>query len=107
MNQIEKERLGVESANNLIDEAARLGLITRVKSHLDERVILYCMSEEQMAKLYRIRESASKAFDITAVPGNAECGRTPENRSWCANINTEMLMRKDDLYYATKKRLDK
>lgn len=111
MNEIEKERLSLEAANNLIDEAVRLGLITRVELEVDGRVTLYHMSEEQMEKLYRIREGASNVFAITAAqakdPGNSECGRTNENKSWCANINTEMVLRHDELYEETKKRLDK
>src|SRR5262249_39269559 len=100
-----------DSANNLIDETVALGLITRVKPPGDKRVCLYLVSEEQLQKLHRIRNATSEICRITAAqaknPNDAECGRTEENKNWCANIKTERLMKYDDLYHATKRRLDK
>ena len=109
--ELERERLGTDAANQLIGEAVRLRLITAHKADGDHRVTLYRMTEEQMEKLYRIREGAYQSYGITARqaenPTNADCGRTDDNASWCANIYTHMVMRHDEVYHENIKQLKK
>jgi hypothetical protein len=108
----EKQRLGEESADNLVREAVRLGLITKIqKAKGDGRVTLYTMTNDQVAKLYRIRRGTEEAFEITeaqsANPDDSECGRNEENKEWCANIKTEKVMKHDGKYRETKTLLDR
>jgi hypothetical protein len=108
----EKQPLGEESAANLVDEAVSLGLITKIKKAKgDGRVALYTMTEDQVAKLYRIRRGTKAALEITeaqsANPDNPQCGRNEENEDWCANIKTEKVMKHDEKYHETKKILER
>jgi hypothetical protein len=108
----EKQKLGEESADQLVQEAVRLRLITKIQQAKgDKRVALYSITEDQIAKLFRIRRGTKEALEITeaqaADPDNPECGRTEENKEWCANIKTEKVMKHDDKYQETKKLLEK
>jgi hypothetical protein len=69
------------------------------------------MTREQVDKLRRIRKGTAQVYGITeqqaADPENPQAGMTTQNKSWCRNIYTEMVMRKNDVYTRDKAKLDK
>jgi DNA-binding MarR family transcriptional regulator len=110
-DEMEKERLARAAAAELIEKAVSLGLVSTIRPQADKRYLLYVMTEEQMAKLYRIREREAQIYAVTDAqaldPRNPTAGQTMQNETWCKNIYTEQTIRYDDVYRKDKSMLDK
>jgi hypothetical protein len=110
-NELETQPLSKDRANQLIEEAVALGLITVVTPKADRRFRLYKISALQLEKLRRIRVRERSVFDLldrqAADPANPQAGRTDENARWYRNIIPALVQRHNDIYNKDKAMLDK
>jgi hypothetical protein len=110
-SEFERVKLSEDAACRLIDEVVALGLIMVVQPPGDRRYRLYFVSEEQIQKLYNIREGEADIYRITTTqgndPDNPAAGRNETNSAWCENIYTSLVKRRDDKYYEYKSMLEK
>jgi DNA-binding MarR family transcriptional regulator len=102
--------LSEEKANQYIDDAVKLGLITVMTADRDRRYRLYGITAEQLAKFHRIKQGEAKAYALVAEqaldPENLNAGLTKENESWYRN-KMRKVMNHDQVYLRDKAKLDK
>jgi DNA-binding MarR family transcriptional regulator len=110
-NEFETVKLSEEAACRVIDETVALGLITVNRPRSDRRYQLYTMTEEQLNKLYGIREGEADVHRITLAqsedPQNPAAGQTEQNKAWCENIYTVKVLRHDPTYHERRSALEK
>jgi DNA-binding MarR family transcriptional regulator len=110
-NEMIRVLLSPEAAGRLIEEAARLGLITALRPPRDRRYKLWVLTPEQKRNLHKIAKAARLIDAVIDAqlsdPTNPRAGLTDENKEWHGNVITDMTMRKDEAYRKEKEKLDR
>lgn len=93
--------VGQDVADQLVEEALELKLITELVPEGDKRHRLYGLTEDQLTKLRNVQKGTIMAYQMALIqgqkPDDPTHGKTEQNKSWYRNA-MEYVLRRNEKY---------